>query len=204
MYFYVWNKLYKRDILLKNNIRFRPGVKYGEDFLFNTDYFSLVNTILTVKGHYYHYWKHESGTTTSTFLGDNSFLSRRELSYETHRALFRTLGIYDEQKKTIDEIEARQIYATASWVFGNSCKLSFAEKLFHCDRIINQYKYGYLIQKYPLNSAHISQRIQVELLKKEQFSLFIICGSCISKARRLKHSMKMIINKIEQRVVANK
>lgn len=58
------------------------------------------------------------------------------MSYETHVALFRSLGIYEEQRKAIDEIEAQQIYSTASWIFGSRCRLSFAEKHSHCDRIV--------------------------------------------------------------------
>ena len=34
---HVWNKIYKRDFLNKNNIRFRDGMQFGEDAIFNAE-----------------------------------------------------------------------------------------------------------------------------------------------------------------------
>ena len=41
LYFFVWNKLYKKETIEKNHIRFQSGVTYGEDFLFNASYMNL-------------------------------------------------------------------------------------------------------------------------------------------------------------------
>ncbi len=41
--YYVWGKLYKRDIITKNNINFSYEIKTGEDFLFNLQYLILSN-----------------------------------------------------------------------------------------------------------------------------------------------------------------
>lgn len=39
----VWNKIYQANIISNNNLRFRPGVDFGEDFVFNLDYLSHIN-----------------------------------------------------------------------------------------------------------------------------------------------------------------
>lgn len=193
--YYVWNKIYKREILINNNIRFQPSVKYGEDFLFNAAYYEFVNSIITIEGNYYHYWKHAIGTATSKFLGDDNFLNRRALYYETNVILYKKLGIYKEQKKVIDEIEAQQIFATASWIFGNNCKLSYEEKIKHCNKIVNEYKYGNLIEKYPFENAGVFKKIQVNLLINRQFPSFIVLGGGLKRIQEIKYGIKHIVKK---------
>lgn len=75
--------------------------------------------------------------------------------------LYKKLGIYEEQKDVIDEIEAQQILATASWIFGKNCSYSYKEKIEHCHKIINEYKYGHLIEKYPIKNVGVFKKIQV-------------------------------------------
>lgn len=38
-----WNKLYDRNVIMKNDIRFDPSVKVGEDLLFNFEYIMLAD-----------------------------------------------------------------------------------------------------------------------------------------------------------------
>jgi len=38
----IWNKLYKSNIIRDNNIRFARGYSFGEDFLFNLNYFLFI------------------------------------------------------------------------------------------------------------------------------------------------------------------
>lgn len=39
----VWNKIYRADIIRDNNLRFKPGVNFGEDLVFNLDYYACMN-----------------------------------------------------------------------------------------------------------------------------------------------------------------
>jgi glycosyltransferase involved in cell wall biosynthesis len=41
---YIWNKLYRAEIIRNNNIRFPQGYSFGEDFLFNLNYFLFVHS----------------------------------------------------------------------------------------------------------------------------------------------------------------
>jgi glycosyltransferase involved in cell wall biosynthesis len=51
----VWNKLYKREIIEKNNIRFSEGYSFGEDFLFNLTFFSFASSVLCISDVLYEY-----------------------------------------------------------------------------------------------------------------------------------------------------
>lgn len=195
IFYYVWNKLYKREIIKNNNIRFQPGVKYIEDFLFNAEYYLFVESIITVKGYYYRYWKHKSGTITSKFPGDDDFINRRTLCYETNTKLYKSLGIYEDQKEVLDEIEAQQILATAKWIFSDNCPLSFEDKVKHCNRIVNEYKYGDLIKRYPFGHASCVQKIQVKLLVQQRFSMFVLLGELLERIQKAKNLVKRLFRK---------
>jgi len=50
-----WGKLYKRELITKNNILFREGLPYAEDYLFILNYLSVANTCVYVKEPLLHY-----------------------------------------------------------------------------------------------------------------------------------------------------
>lgn len=51
----VWGKIYRKDIIAVNNIQFDESSDYGEDLLFNADYFPYVNTFVILKEAVYMY-----------------------------------------------------------------------------------------------------------------------------------------------------
>lgn len=56
-YNFVWNKLYKKEILIKNNIKFISGMIY-EDLCFTPDILEKSNLLVVCPNTFYHYWKH--------------------------------------------------------------------------------------------------------------------------------------------------
>lgn len=52
---YVWNKIYKKSLLNKYNIRFDENISVGEDLLFNIEYFSKSSKIMYRKTYLYYY-----------------------------------------------------------------------------------------------------------------------------------------------------
>lgn len=56
----VWNCLMKRSILMHHHIRFDPGLRYGEDYLFMPEILIHTTSFYYLKGtHYYHYRQYE-------------------------------------------------------------------------------------------------------------------------------------------------
>lgn len=56
---FVWNKLYKTELINKNNLKFVPGMIY-EDMWFTPDILEVANSVVAVPNTYYHYWKHKN------------------------------------------------------------------------------------------------------------------------------------------------
>lgn len=50
----VWNKIYRRDFLTKNNIRFNPEIWYGEGMLFNIECLQCTDFVAVGKKKLYH------------------------------------------------------------------------------------------------------------------------------------------------------
>ncbi|WP_413537677.1 glycosyltransferase family 2 protein [Enterococcus malodoratus] len=61
-----WNKLYKRDFLVKNNLTF-PNQKTGQDALFNIEVFRKLSKLLLIPKCYYHYCLFRDNSAGSKF-----------------------------------------------------------------------------------------------------------------------------------------
>ena len=65
----VWGKLYRRDIIINNNIQFEDLNIIGsyEDGLFNIYVFHKINKALFINEPLYHYWRENSKSITSNY-----------------------------------------------------------------------------------------------------------------------------------------
>ncbi|MDO4813695.1 MAG: glycosyltransferase [Gemella sp.] len=55
MFFTVWNKLYRREFLLDNSMKFEKSAYFGEDVVFNLDLYRKVNNVYFENTNYYIY-----------------------------------------------------------------------------------------------------------------------------------------------------
>ena len=102
------NKIYKADVIRENAIRFTDGIKYGEDFIFNSSYLCFVKK-LTVKNEAYYYYdiSREGSGVKRLYPEYDGFIVRID---EAFRTMLSNLGISDD-KKRLDFMERRWDYA---------------------------------------------------------------------------------------------
>ena len=62
----LWNKIYYTKIIQENNIQFLNGVGFGEDLIFNLEYFKHVQKIFYIREPLYKYVWHVSGLSAKT------------------------------------------------------------------------------------------------------------------------------------------
>lgn len=72
-------KLYKREIIQKNNLRFPEFLRYSEDTWFNLDYFSHCNSVIFSQKVFYHYRQVNTESLTARFHKD---------TYEVHQMVW--------------------------------------------------------------------------------------------------------------------
>lgn len=99
---YLWNRLYKRQIITQNQIRFEKQFITGEDLDFNLKYFTHVQKCAITNKAYYHYIKAGVDSLCARYKAGlygivNELNRRRE-------ELYRNMGMLkDESYKTIYE-----------------------------------------------------------------------------------------------------
>lgn len=64
---YVWNKVYKRNFLINNNIMF-PDLKIQQDEVFNHLVYKNAETLITSSEVLYEYYVYDKGNTRNTFI----------------------------------------------------------------------------------------------------------------------------------------
>lgn len=85
---YAWNKIYRRDFLLKNNIWFEKGTSLIEDILFNVQVYNNTDKIVFNQQAYYHYINRPVVTLIKTFHRNSFQLKRRKV--EALKEMFKT------------------------------------------------------------------------------------------------------------------
>lgn len=66
----VWNKIYKKSIIIKNKIRFNTSMKVSEDYNFNIDYYRYVKSAVVINAPLYNYVISSSSITASYNLDE--------------------------------------------------------------------------------------------------------------------------------------
>lgn len=83
--FCVWNKIYQRDIIVKNNIRFDDCCRYGEDTKFNYLYMKNINRCVLIQKQLYYYIQRKNSLVHQKF-NENRLTAFYSLNYMVNDA----------------------------------------------------------------------------------------------------------------------
>ena len=70
----LWNKVFKKSLIVKNNITFKEDMIYGEDDLFRIMTFTKAQIINTITGIYYYYRKDRIGNSERTYSNERKLI----------------------------------------------------------------------------------------------------------------------------------
>lgn len=62
---YIWNKVFRKEIIEKNNIRFDKNISYGEDTIFLCNYLKYICSLYISKEFLYYYTENAEGNSLS-------------------------------------------------------------------------------------------------------------------------------------------
>ena len=114
----VWNKAYKREFLVKNNILFE-NYKYGEDRIFNAAVLSCNPVVKTIPDVLYNYNIDKSVSLISGYIPEK-FDACRKID-----SIYRTLCA---DSRTTDYMFLKNTVSCMTVLFADNCKLSSKEK----------------------------------------------------------------------------
>lgn len=130
----IWNKVYVKQIIEKNNIKF-PDYNWGEDIEFNRKYLLNISNMYNTEKSFYHYIRGRNNTITGKYI-KNLYDIRLKENIE-FKKYFEEFGI---ALKDYSEFCARRhIERTIGCIenlFSEECDLSYKEKYKEVKRII--------------------------------------------------------------------
>ena len=98
----VWNKLFRKDIILDNDIQFPEGKLY-EDYAFYWQYISYCKVAYFDQSRYHRYLRHEGSTMANTFAGSPRSLEHLDVA-DLIFARFRECGYFDSHRDLCDSM----------------------------------------------------------------------------------------------------
>ena len=133
----LWNKLYSREIIEKNNIRFKEDVETGEDFIFNLQYFKKIKKICFSKEELYYYIRRNNNSITYRYI-DNMY----EKGLEIHSLLenfLKDMNFYNNENRYIlYGNHLMGVFSAFLNLFHKDCKLTLKQKKQYIKAIVNR------------------------------------------------------------------
>lgn len=133
----LWNKLYSREVIEKNNIRFKEAVETGEDFIFNLQYFRKIKNICFSKEELYYYIRRNNNSITYQYI-DNMY----EKGLEIHSLLedfLKDMNFYNSKNKYIlYGNHLMGVFSAFLNLFHKNCKLTLKQKKQYIKAIVNR------------------------------------------------------------------
>lgn len=123
----VWNKVYKREFLLKNNIYFKD-YKYGEDRIFNADALKCNPSVITVPDVLYNYNIDKSVSLISGYE-PKKFTACKEI-YNNFSTLCKSSDVPRY-------MFLKNILSCMTVMFADNCRLTKAEKKAEINKILS-------------------------------------------------------------------
>lgn len=118
---YLWNRLFKKSIIQKNNIEFEKDVKLGEDFIFIIEYITYCTSILVTDYPIYRYITRGKASLVSKF--DENEYQRRKIMQKAFINLYNSFSVPESKRNAFYESEGTNYVISMSKVFLPSCTI---------------------------------------------------------------------------------
>ncbi|MCI5956747.1 MAG: glycosyltransferase [Clostridiales bacterium] len=106
-YSVLWNKLYRRDIIVRNSIRCDGRLPWGEDFAFNTEYYRWAACVAVLSEPVYEYIRNPMGLALSTsrqcVIHPWYNMKVKVWLYRYYVRLYEQVGLYEEYKHVLPQ-----------------------------------------------------------------------------------------------------
>ena len=98
----MWNKLYRRELLMEHGIRCCSELRWCEDFMFNLDYYAHMSTVCTLATPVYYYVKRKGSLANSyAAMAPSRVFRMKKAMYEPYKGLFESMELYEEHRSQI-------------------------------------------------------------------------------------------------------
>ncbi len=166
---FIWNKLFKTDIIKKYNLEFDISLSLGEDFIFTCNYLMKIKDLLVIDQAFYKYIKRNNNITLTTRFRKD-ILKLRKSSFDKWIELYKYYTIYENNKEEMELYEGMKMYQAINTLQSKDCKISRKEKIQFLMNIYSFSHFPFLV-KY-LNEGGF-RKIEKVLLINQKFNMYL-------------------------------
>ena len=151
-----WGKLYRSDIIKKNNLQFEPGVNFAEDFRFNIQYLKHVHKIGLIHDTVYYYRIDTNGSLSKKSREPIQYWNEYYELYNRYVELYEKHGILQETQNEISKFLLGAYIAVIRECI--SCKnMSLKDVIKICELLESNEKVQSAANRYTLLNGRISK-----------------------------------------------
>ena len=172
---FVWNKLYRREIILENSIQFPVGIHRSEDLIFNINYLKVCKQVNIISDILYIHKNDNKSSITCTYYPEQFSIERRV--YQLFKQTLKGLDEYnDEIRLMVDNYFINMVYSTTSYLINRDYGLSFKEKKTEVCLIMQDSEFLKICKRNQSNRLLV--KVMYICLKFRSFTLlYILCKS---------------------------
>lgn len=109
-YVVMWNKMYVRELIEQNGLRFDLQAKCMEDIVFNTRYYLYANNVNTISNYGYYYLYDRKDSLSHSGGEAHVLADRAAWVYRVYKECWENLGLYRRYRKLVQFYGARLFY----------------------------------------------------------------------------------------------
>lgn len=133
------NKLYKKSIIMDNNIFMNEDIDLGEDLIFNLDYMKYCKSVVFSDKCYYHYCMKVEDNLTAKFREDK--LDIMKILYDKSKEFLINSNTEKDLLNELNSIFIKWMYYCFIDLNSNGCSYTFIQKYNYVKNNIKKYKY---------------------------------------------------------------
>ena len=179
-----WNKLYRRGLIIENNVCFQKGLSLGEDHLFNLAYLKVCTKIKVIPEILHRYRYGENDSLSAKFRANYMEIQQR-LKEETDRTFHHAEAVVllTGRNYTNDTINYIMVCIRKS-------NLSELQKIRKIRRCLHNEFFTANLKKEDLDVMQIRELTKLLILGKHAYLLYIFCtgkkilDQCLEKIRK--------------------
>lgn len=170
-----WNKLYRSDYILENNIRFKKTM--WDDFPFNLDVIRDISRVTVTDKQYYHFIRKRAESETAAYRPN--MYEKREQEHDWMVELYKAWGIDDENSM---EFLARRYVERFVGCVENltnpKCSLSYKEKRETVKEMFSNGRIGEMLRRARPRSTYM--KLLLIPIRMKNITLTLLEGKAIS------------------------
>lgn len=97
----MWNKLYRRDLILEHDVRCNADITWSEDFLFNLNYIRWAERFYATVRPGYYYVQNPTSLVHTKIFDVGEMLSTKAMLFGYYKKLYEHLGLYEENRLAV-------------------------------------------------------------------------------------------------------